>query len=418
MQDIHRKVLPYFVTFIVTLSIVFCFSFLSLFFFDNASDSQEENFYKSEYDQVYQNYTIDFLKQEELLHPNDYKINYNLGVLYELYSSFEEARQQYLLAIEKAPDKQDPRLNLADLYIILKQYEKSQYFLSSVSDNSTNKKLLFKKAIIYEKMGDHLFQQKRFKESFSAYQKAFYYLKKIRKDKEKIKHKMLMSGIETADDLVLQNSPKFALDQLYNLLTIKDSSILHYKIGLILFHNDQKKALYHIEKAYKEDSKIVNPQIYKSLLINLIDDKSTTMLEKQLYLLKIRKLEKREKDVIIFDDEFKLLNLNVNRVKILNLYTKVIISFKIRNNTNIDLQHLYLTCKYFNKGKEIGKITIDIVDKSKDRLLCSGRLSQELNISKYFFNVNIEQSDILVKLYLSKKDNNKDLYQLCTFVIK
>ncbi|UKI40428.1 MAG: tetratricopeptide repeat protein [Candidatus Melainabacteria bacterium] len=76
-------------------------------------------------------------------------------------------------------------------------------------------------------------------------------------------------GLMLVDEYVISGKTEEAFDLLNELAQINDSNIIDYKLGLLYFEQDPKKALEYFEKVYKSDYSIINFDLYKRLLENL-----------------------------------------------------------------------------------------------------------------------------------------------------
>jgi tetratricopeptide (TPR) repeat protein len=101
----------------------------------------------SQIDPAYAEKSLEAVLQAEQLAPNDPKISYNVGIVYELNNDTESALKQFKKALELKPDYKDAAWALAIFYEQQKNSEESkkwlQYILKNIdpNDQEVQKKL-------------------------------------------------------------------------------------------------------------------------------------------------------------------------------------------------------------------------------------------------------------------------------------
>ena len=213
-------------------------------------------------------------------------------------------------------------------------------------------------------------------------------------------------GLTLVDEYVINGKLEKAFELLHELIQINNSNIINYKLGLLYFEQDPKKALDYFEKVYKSDYSIINFDLYKRLLENLQMDAyyRNDIVEMELYKLKLNRLNFNLNTKYIQDDDF---TINILKSKTYRVYPiKIaIIDFEIRNNTNLNYNNLMLTLLYETNDK-IKKETSFKLLNSKNQPIKANETSKKITLREVYFINNErnyeEYDEYKIKIYLNK----------------
>ncbi len=413
-----NNTLSYIKTCVITFIIVVFLAFIPLIL-DNMFNINifylPPKFSKEIYEENYIGYDLYLLTEKKLKNPKDYKVNLDLGKLYDELQLYNFAEKEYKEAIEKASWAYEPKFKLARNYVQQKDYNLADVLVSQIEDTSYSV-LVYNKAVFYEYLADALFQDKNYEKSFEYYKIAANYFSKIQNEADRLVNKIVETGIKLADTKVENNLPEQAIDQFLLILQIKDLPIVKYKLALLYEESNPVRALQYMESVYKINPLIINYDIYRNLLRKLIYEsyKENDYQKAELYSLKLDKLNNYVYKNYVMQDDFaiSILDLNINNY-FFGLVSRISFKFKIKNNMPISFKDLYITVSYISGDKEIYNKTINIIKKNK--LIEPYSFSDAIKIDKIICNFKkdkkVNTKNARVRILIAKKQN-KPKYSL------
>ena len=315
------------------------------------------------------------------------------------------AENEYKEAIIKEKNKSFIYFELAQCYLIQKKYDEALTLIENLQFKNTTS-LINNKIKFYIELMNAYYHNEEYYKGYKIYNKIKKYYpdtKSIPKIIKKIYYKI---GLTLVDEYVINGKLEKAFELLHELTQINNSNIINYKLGLLYFEQDPKKALDYFEKVYKSDYSIINFDLYKRLLENLQMDAyyRNDIVEMELYKLKLNRLNFNLNTKYIQDDDF---TINILKSKTYRVYPiKIaIIDFEIRNNTNLNYNNLMLTLLYETNKKKKKETSFKLLN-SKNQPIKANETSKKITLREVYFINNErnyeEYDEYKIKIYLNK----------------
>lgn len=402
----NRKIKGYLRTFLMTFVVLNVVAFIPLLFHDffiQFDPSLSKEYLNSSDYLTVEAYKIQKLKVKK---PKDYILNVELARIYMKLSYYILAQNEYLEALEKEKNKSYIYFELAQCYIIQKEYDKALNLIENLNFKTSNN-LINNKIKFYISLMNAYYNNEEYYKSYKIYNKIKHYYPNIQEMPKLIQNMYYKVGMTLCDDYVLDGQVEEAIELLNELAQINNSNLIDYKFALLYFEQDPKKSLKYFEKVYKSDYSIINFELYKKLLENLHMDAyyRNDSIEMELYELKLKRLNFNLNTKYILENDF---TVNILKSKIYRIYPVkyVVIDFEIKNNTNLNYNDLYITLVYETNDKIKKEKTFKLLSES-NKPLKANEISKKIKIREvYFIGFKNEDYDNFVqnkiKIYLNK----------------
>lgn len=401
----NRKIKGYIKTFFITIVVLNVVAFIPLLFHDffvQFDPSLSQSYLNSPDYLNMEAYKLQQLKKEK---NKDYKINIELARIYMRLNYYVLAENEYKEAIIKEKNKSFIYFELAQCYLIQKKYDEALTLIENLQFKNTTS-LINNKIKFYIELMNAYYHNEEYYKGYKIYNKIKKYYPDTNKIPKVIKKIYYKIGLTLVDEYVINGKLEKAFELLHELIQINNSNIINYKLGLLYFEQDPKKALDYFEKVYKSDYSIINFDLYKRLLENLQMDAyyRNDIIEMELYKLKLNRLNFNLNTKYIQDDDF---TINILKSKTYRVYPiKIaIIDFEIRNNTNLNYNNLMLTLLYETNDK-IKKETSFKLLNSKNQPIKANETSKKITLREVYFINNErnyeEYDEYKIKIYLNK----------------
>ena len=401
----NRKIKSYFKTFFITIVVLSVIAFIPLLFHDffvQFDPSLSQSHLNSADYLNMEAYKLEQIKKEKKY---DYKLNLELARIYMRLTYYVLAENEYKEAIEKENNKSFLYFELAQCYLTQKKYDEATNLIEHLQFKNSSS-LINSKIKFYTELMNAYYHNEEYYKGFKIYNKIKKYYpdtKSIPKLINKIYYKI---GLTLVDEYVISGKTEEAFDLLNELAQINNSNIIDYKLGLLYFEQEPKKALEYFEKVYKSDYSIINFDLYKKLLENLQMDAywRNDSVEMELYKLKLNRLNFNLNTKYIQDDDF---TVNILRSKTYRIYPiKIaILEFEVRNNTNLNYNNLMMTLSY-ETNDEIKKEKTFRLLNSKNQPIKADETSKKITLREIYF-IDSEKEyekydEHKIKIYLNK----------------
>ena len=401
----NRNIKFYIKTFFITIVVLNVVAFIPLLFHDffvQFDPSLSQSYLNSPDYLNMEAYKLQQLKKEK---NKDYKINIELARIYMRLNYYVLAENEYKEAIIKEKNKSFIYFELAQCYLIQKKYDEALTLIENLQFKNTTS-LINNKIKFYIELMNAYYHNEEYYKGYKIYNKIKKYYPDTNKIPKVIKKIYYKIGLTLVDEYVINGKLEKAFELLHELIQINNSNIINYKLGLLYFEQDPKKALDYFEKVYKSDYSIINFDLYKRLLENLQMDAyyRNDIVEMELYKLKLNRLNFNLNTKYIQDDDF---TINILKSKTYRVYPiKIaIIDFEIRNNTNLNYNNLMLTLLYETNDK-IKKETSFKLLNSKNQPIKANETSKKITLREVYFINNErnyeEYDEYKIKIYLNK----------------
>lgn len=401
----NKKMKGYLKTFFITLFVLNVVAFIPLLFHDFFVQFDPNLSQKYLNSPDYLNMQAYKLQQLEKEKNNDYKINIELARIYMQLNYYILAENEYKEAITKEKDKSFIYFELAQCYLSQKKYDEALILIENLEfKNSSN--LINNKIKFYIELMNAYYHNEEYYKGHKIYNKIKKYYPDTKSVPELVKKIYYKIGLTLIDKYVIDGKTEEAIELITDLRHIKETNIINYKLGLLYFEQDPKKALYYFEKVYKSDYSIINFDLYKRLLENLqmAAYYQNDNVEMELYKLKLNRLNFNLNTKYIQDNDF---TINILKSKTYRVYPIKIamIDLEIRNNTNLNYNNLMLTLLY-ETNDEIKKTTTFKLLNSKNKPIKANESSKKITIRKVYFidreKDYEEYNEHKIKIYLNK----------------
>ena len=287
----NRKIKGYIKTFFITIVVLNVVAFIPLLFHDffvQFDPSLSQSYLNSPDYLNMEAYKLQQLKKEK---NKDYKINIELARIYMRLNYYVLAENEYKEAIIKEKNKSFIYFELAQCYLIQKKYDEALTLIENLQFKNTTS-LINNKIKFYIELMNAYYHNEEYYKGYKIYNKIKKYYPDTNKIPKVIKKIYYKIGLTLVDEYVINGKLEKAFELLHELIQINNSNIINYKLGLLYFEQDPKKALDYFEKVYKSDYSIINFDLYKRLLENLQMDAyyRNDIVEMELYKLKLNRL--------------------------------------------------------------------------------------------------------------------------------
>lgn len=401
----NRKIKSYIKTFFITIVVLNVVAFIPLLFHDffvQFDPSLSQSYLNSPDYLNMEAYKLQKLKKEK---KEDYKINVELARIYMRLNYYVLAENEYKEAIEKEKNKSFLYFELAQCYLIQKKYDEATTLIENLQFKNTAN-LINSKIKFYIELMNAYYHNEEYYKGYKIYNKIKKYYPDTKSIPKLINKMYYKIGLMLVDEYVISGKTEEAFDLLNELAQINDSNIINYKLGLLYFEQDPKKALEYFEKVYKSDYSIINFDLYKRLLENLQMDAyyRNDTVEMELYKLKLNRLDFNLNTKYIQDDDF---TINILKSKTYRIYPiKIaIIDFEIRNNTNLNYNNLMLTLSYETNDEIKKEKTFKLLN-SKNQPIKANETSKKITLREVYFIDSEkgyeEYNEHKIKIYLNK----------------
>lgn len=396
---------PYFITMITTMIILFSTALIgevSLLWRSEKKVAEIELSNKI-FDKFH---TIEELERQIAQDKDNYIAHIKLAQKYNEIKEYDTANIYFQTAL-KISERSNYSLYSYSMFCI----ERKLYNLAlNLAEEITldNKKTINYKAVIYEALGDALDKDGEIEASIRAYQVSMKYAKGVynKSRLENLKTKYAKEYIKIADLKIERKEAKSAILDLENSVKIKSLSQAKYKLALIYKDINKQKAEKMIQAVLDESPYIVNPYIYNNLLNELLEEARLMGNTGKInyYTSRIKSFHKLLSNIYVFKDDLAISNIDIKPKKS-KLFGKesVFLVFKIENNTDTDIEDLYLLAElyYGNNRIEVEKI---VATKTNILKADNNGMNMEIKFPSIITKDSIVLAhDLIIKFYAKKQ---------------
>lgn len=372
-----------------------------------------------------QNETIDYYligvlieknKYLEEKHPNDYRINLKLGILYNISKDYDNSEKQFKLSMLKAPyEEYRPIYRLALLYVQLNRLEEAQALMDEIGEKP-NKMLITYKGNIYNKIGNKLYDMGDYEGSIPKYKKAISYYKIVKSNQiESVNNSLVSAYIYLAEQQLEKMQIEEAIESLQIAKSIVNAPIIRYKLALLLMNDNPELAYKYFEEVFKEEPNIINYEVYYKFLYLLATEaelKGNNALS-NLYQHKIKVLKEYYQGNILSVDDITIENTK-GQIKLNKWKGKynINLGFKFKNASHSKINSLYLQIVFKDKDRVLDEYLKQVVDKKSS--IMPGGYSPNINIKMTTKKLDTDKfpKEVYAEIYAYKtEDSNKLLLQ-------
>ncbi len=308
--------------------------------------------------------TINDLKEQERLYPNDYRINMKLAATYEEINEFFKSEEEYKKALFKSPRNSGVLYRYALFCVSQGRFDEGIVLIENISD-SPSKDTINKKFTFYQYAGDKLSEKGDYWNAVKIYLIAAKYGKILGGMREyQLKRSLINAAMLSADEEIQNNNTEQAKLVLEGVLKYYDSPEARYKLALIDLNTDPQKAVGIMLNLMETDPQLINYNLLYSTLKNLSEE-TTDESERAYYNLKMDKVKASAIQNVLYSNEFKIENPRIIDTK--GTFGKKIMSFDIRNvsGNKIDYLDLQVVIKFQNT-KPITRETNTVIDEENE----------------------------------------------------
>lgn len=403
-----KEILSYIRTFFLTLSFIAICTTIVTLVTENNTEKLPSAFEVKQYKKNQIDLLIEKYKYQEKLHPNNYSINLELGLIYENTAKLKEAENEYKKAIQKSPyGNFEAVFLLADLYTQKSQFDKALNLVDSIKEYP-NPSLISSKAIFYSKIANKLYVKHMYAASIRQYLNSYYYQEKNSYNKTDVLKEIPKAYSALANEYVIQNKTAKAIRTLDEGIRLTKSPELMYQLGVTTMNINPEKSLDLFETVAQQDPTIIDYDKYNHLIMILVrkaENISDPILLRS-YMQKLKLVERFAENNIIKPDDFRLKVIDAKYHEYpLKIRSTVEFDFVIRNNTSYDVSKLYAQIKIYNNDKLIKETEKRVATTAN--VIRRGRDSSNIHIKTSFF----EKDDFIitkdVKVVISIKRNER-----------
>ncbi len=406
----------YFKTIILTIILATILVFITLGVIQHQvyTELSRNNIKSDAIDYYLVNVLIEKNKYIEKQKPENYKINFRLGMLYEVKSDFTNAENEYKKAIHKAPIYEYlPKYKLALLYIRLNRLDDAESIIENIEDRS-DKKLIGYKIDIYYKLGDKYYNKADYETAEEEYTTALFYAKKINSHQTPaIKAGLASSYIYYAEDKVAHMQIDEAINSLQQALTVVNAPIIKYKLAVLLRDSNPTLSLKYCTEVFNEEPSIINYDWYYQFLskLSINAELQGDIAESELYRFKIKKLKNYYKNNILSVEDVAILEPR-GKIK-LNKWSKkynIDFDFRLKNVSKYNINSLFVEIVFKDGNKVIGDYLKQIVDQKSELKAGSEGITVNINTTKIQTLEDKSPKTITVEVYATKKEDSYKIF--------
>jgi tetratricopeptide (TPR) repeat protein len=351
-------------------------------------------------------HTIEELEKYIQEHKDNYKAYIKLAQKYNEIKEYDTAKIYFQTAL-KMSERSNYALYAYSMFCIEQQlYNHALAMAEEIT--LQNKKTIRYKAKIYESLAESFDKKGEIQASTKAYQVALKYANETydKKSLDELKTKYALEYAKLADIKIEHNEKDSAILDIKNSLRIKETPIAKYKLALLYKDTKKRRAEKMISGLLEEKPYIINPYIYNKLLNDLLEEarQEGNTPKINYYTKKIQKYKKFLSEIYIFNDDIKVSNIDIfpRKTKILGR-EEIVLVFDLINNTEEDIQDLYLYIELFygNKNINLEKTVAsktNIFEKETTRANIETKLPSQITKDDI-----ILASDVLLKIYAKKQ---------------
>ena len=319
-------------------------------------------------------------------YPDQYKINLNLGMFYEIKKEYENSIEQYKIAAEKAPYSEiEPQYKLACLFIRQDELSKAESLMEGITDRP-NKELIIYKGDVYIRLGDKYYYKGDYKHAVLAYEKALTYFKFAKKSRiPELEKDIASSYVYLAEDFVKNMQIDEAINSLNIANSIINAPIIKYKLAILLANSKPHLAYRYFNEVFEKEPSLINYENYYNFLSYLaFEAKNNKKVGlSNLYKYKAEKIKKYYyKNILSVDDlQVDYIEGELHYNRFLKRY-KINIELRLKNTSPSEIDSLYLSVDLTdgsNYQETFSKRIVDDVDPLK-----SGSQTAIVNIKSSF----------------------------------
>lgn len=357
-------------------------------------------------------YLIDFLiaKNQYLLakYPKNYGYNLRLGTLYAVKRDYNNSEREFKVAVEKSPYMAyKARYRLATLYVKMDKLAEAQKLMDDITDKP-DKKLIKNKGIIYQDIGNKLYEKKYYPQAISKYEKAIFYFK--RSDKKLLKEAQIdlsncyeaMADIFVEKGLIEEGTYYLEKADLLN-----DKPEINYKLALLYIETNPDKAYDLLEYVRKKAPELIDYYMYYDLLLKISESAGELgdTASRDLYKIKAQKFKEYVSDTILHKNDVIVHFSNIEtsydkQNKILTVHSKI----QLRNNSPFNIKNL--TARFIFKEDNNRVKTYEKTLFAYENIFPIGQTTSVINLSIAINgkNLNPDVDTIDSFFYIYKKD--------------
>lgn len=348
----------------------------------------------------------------ESQHPENFRINLKLGMLYEIQKDYSQAEKEYKLAAAKAPyGNFVSQYKLASLYIKINHLADAQQVMDKIEE-LPNKKLIAYKGDVYEKLGDKYYNAGDYEAAVEKYSTALYYYKIIKRKKvyKYLKDSLASSYVYLGEEYLDNMKLDEAINSFKMAVSLVDAPILKYKLAILLIGDDPDLAYKYFEEVFEKEPNIINYDTYNNFLARYAQEAEANDEEAQaqLYRFKMQQLK----------EYFKSNILSVNDITVVDVRNKIVsddwkrlyrvaLNFKLENTSKNKLDSLYLYVIFKdNKDRIIQEYSEKVINNKT--ALSSGSITPAIDLKIQFDKLkeDVGPKEIKAEIYVAKTDHN------------
>ena len=351
-------------------------------------------------------YLISKYRRLEELNPKSAEINLKIGRLYEMLKSYEQAEDEYLVALNKrGGDYKAAMFKLAGVNVLQGEYANADYVMDKIRD-SAKYSILLEKGRYYKLYGDVLSERGFYEDAINKYESSLFYLKKIKSTSRKeVEANMCSTYVLLADDYVSQNRQKKALRLLDEAKEKCRMPIMLYKLAILSLDKNPEYSVKLLETVLQKEPSIINFAIYKKILFSLKMQYAydNDEVRSNLYDAKLARLRSYVTKNVLQEGEllFNNFKFDVKKFIVKNEYD-FIYDFQVVNITNQDIPKLFAVIELYDKnGNRIYEHKENVLASVKTLMAGSDPLDVKI-VLKLKKNLLAKYETVYAKFYLSK----------------
>ena len=353
-------------------------------------------------------------KYLEKIDPKDYKINLKLGTLYEIYKDYQNAEDQYKLALTKTPfNEYKSAYRLANFYIGRNKLKEAQKLMDEIKEKP-NKKLIKDKAEIYFKLGERYYNNGDYSTAIEKYQKSLFYYERLDSKKTHYLNECLASAYTYLAD---EEINELRMDEATQALLTADSyvsaPITKYKLALLLMKTDPDMAFTYFKAVEKTEPSIIDFDVYYNFLMSMSDASEAVgnKAESEYFAYRARKFKDYFQGNILSVDDIKIeLAEGTMKTDRWRKKCNFNVEFKLKNTANSALNSLFVYITFKDQYGTILEYAGPIINVKTP--IKSGETSPIINIktSKNLDEMGEGPNKITAEIYVSKIENSYKIH--------
>ena len=346
-------------------------------------------------------------------YPKDYRIDMQLGYLYNVVQEYDRAEKYYISAVEKSPKWiYKPLYELASFYIQQKKYDSAKLILDNLPKEN-NAHLIKYQSYLCRKFGNSYYNDGNYYNALKYYQDAEYYWHKLSKPPKKylkeVKERIYHCAISLAD-ICINNNKISAGTHFLEIAEKADPKgyEVNYKLAIIYTSKNPEKSYNYFKKLFDNDPNSIDYKIYHKSIVKIADisREQGNLPKAKLYEFRAENLLSNiYTNIVHLDDiDFKIVDVSFQEVM---KRKKIILKFNLENKSQYPLDNLHIDVLYSLYGEVFEHFNAQLYN-SEVKLSSGGKVENRAIIPKHFKNISKKDLPYLrVEVYLYKWQNKK-----------